>query len=650
MDNFGHTRAASRTAHPQAPSRRPRKLLPAALALGLLLLAVPTGAQAATLTVTSTADPASSSCTSSSCTLRAAIALADSDGGSDTIELPAGVYQLTSAGGGVLPITASMTIVGAGARTTTILPAPASQIFNVEGGTVALENLTLTGAAVSTNGGALEVRSSAALTLLRDTFSDNDVLVKSNYSGGAIYDTSTAPLLIEASTFSDNTGYNGGAIASGAPARIVNSTFTGNHAGSPTFNGDDGAVSVSSGELINDTIVGNECFNGSGCGGGVGDTKLSVADTIIAANTDEDGALTNCSGTITVTGPDLEDGTDCGFTTDGSKRANPLLGPLANNGGPTETMLPAASSPVIGSGTDATCATHDQRGGARPAPGGGQCDIGAIEVDSLADVAITGTVAPTSVLTGAGVLYTLTVTDLGPDPALDTSVQNLLPAGATLAGAITSTGTCSGSTTLLCTLGTLQNGASATIDVSAHLSTLGTATDVASVSAPATDPVPTNNQVSILSTVLAPIAPTPPTPIPALTGVSQTHTLWRVGNRLATLSRVKRKKPPVGTTFAFSLNAPAQVGLVFTQLLPGRNLKGKCVAATPKNHHLRGCKRTVPAGTLSFAAHTGANKVSFQGLLAHGKRLQPGRYTVLITATNSAGHSRTQSLNFTIVK
>src|SRR6202008_3953207 len=145
---------------------------------------------------------------------------------------------------------------------------------------------------------------------------------------------------------------------------------------------------------------------------------------------------TNCFGKVTVTGPDIEDGTDCGFTTDGSKQVDPKLGLLANDGGPTETMMPTAGSPAIDAGTNATCASHDQRGGARPAPGGGSCDIGAVEVNSLADVAISGSVSPTSLLAGGAVVYTLEATNFGPDPALATSVQNLLPAGATFAGVI----------------------------------------------------------------------------------------------------------------------------------------------------------------------------------------------------------------------
>ena len=81
-------------------------------------------------------------------------------------------------------------------------------------------------------------------------------------------------------------------------------------------------------------------------------------------------------------------GTACGFiqSTDLWNK-NPLLGHLASNGGPTQTMLPAAKSPaadVIPKPTTlrgvAVCPGTDQRGVTRPGHGETQCTIGAAEV------------------------------------------------------------------------------------------------------------------------------------------------------------------------------------------------------------------------------------------------------------------------------
>jgi hypothetical protein len=59
----------------------------------------------------------------------------------------------------------------------------------------------------------------------------------------------------------------------------------------------------------------------------------------------------------------------------------------------------------------------------------------------------------------------------------------------------------------------------------------------------------------------------------------------------------------------------------------------------------------VVKGTLSFTGHSGKNRVSFQGRISHSKKLLPGTYTLVITATNAAGQNSAPSrLSFTILK
>ena len=82
----------------------------------------------------------------------------------------------------------------------------------------------------------------------------------------------------------------------------------------------------------------------------------------------------------------------CGLTAtgDSSLDANdPLLGPLANHGGPTQTQLPQdGPSPLIDAIPSTACQTAplatgittDQRGLARPDSATPNCDIGAVEV------------------------------------------------------------------------------------------------------------------------------------------------------------------------------------------------------------------------------------------------------------------------------
>ncbi len=66
---------------------------------------------------------------------------------------------------------------------------------------------------------------------------------------------------------------------------------------------------------------------------------------------------------------------------------------------------------------------------------------------------------------------------------------------------------------------------------------------------------------------------------------------------------------------------------------------------------IAGHKRTRVAGTLRLNAHTGTNRVRFQGRLSRTRKLVPGRYMVTLTATNAAGRSTTsRPLTFTIVR
>jgi hypothetical protein len=149
-------------------------------------------------------------------------------------------------------------------------------------------------------------------------------------------------------------------------------------------------------------------------------------------------------------------------------------------------------------------------------------------------------------------------------------------------------------------------------------------------------------------TTTTPPTTTPPTP-PLVTGASQSATKWRVGNALAKLSR--NKKPPIGTTFSFNLNQAATVRFTFTALSVGRRVGKKCIRPTKSKIHTRSCKRRLAAGVLSLHGHQGTDKVRFQGRISPSTKLKPGRYSMAITATNTAGQrSSAQTLSFTIVK
>jgi hypothetical protein len=103
-------------------------------------------------------------------------------------------------------------------------------------------------------------------------------------------------------------------------------------------------------------------------------------------------------------------------------------------------------------------------------------------------------------------------------------------------------------------------------------------------------------------------------------------------------------------TFTFGLDQTAKVTLTFTRMAPGRLVKRHCLAPSKRNHRRPRCTRALVAGTLTFVAHAGTNRIRFYGRLSRRTQLKPGSYAVDIVAINGAGRrSPPQRLSFTIV-
>src|SRR5207245_6977832 len=87
----------------------------------------------------------------------------------------------------------------------------------------------------------------------------------------------------------------------------------------------------------------------------------------------------NCDAPLVSRGHNLSSDATCGFSASGDQtNTDPQLGPLQNNGGPTDTMALASTSPAVDAGGDASCPGTDQRGMIRPQ--GAHCDAGAYEL------------------------------------------------------------------------------------------------------------------------------------------------------------------------------------------------------------------------------------------------------------------------------
>ncbi len=152
---------------------------------------------------------------------------------------------------------------------------------------------------------------------------------------------------------------------------------------------------------------------------------------------------------------------------------------------------------------------------------GGNAPAGA-----AADLQVTKTAGAASILLGASVKFTVTVTNLGPNIGSTLIVTDTLPAGLTYVSHTTSAGTYSARTGLW-TLGSLAVGASQTLTLTATGNSVGTWTNTATVASDNSDPVTANNTASAAVTVINP-APAgfnafeSATPAGATTGVIRT--------------------------------------------------------------------------------------------------------------------------------
>lgn len=248
------------------------------------------------------------------------------------------------------------------------------------GGTVTLSEVAFIGNSSSVYGGGMTNippflgRSNAKLNNV--TFSANSASV-----GGGFANVDAATLM--AVTFNANTALHGGGFDNiSGTASLTNDTFSENSA-----TGDGGGLENGSGAACATTTLTNVTFGGNSSqfGGGIYNYcgSLGLRNTIVAYSLSSLAANGNCyvhpGASITSLGHNLDSGNTCGFTTALHDLVNvdPLLEPLAPNGGYTETLALEASSPAINKGTNSGCPPTDQRG--IPRPQGGVCDIGAYE-------------------------------------------------------------------------------------------------------------------------------------------------------------------------------------------------------------------------------------------------------------------------------
>jgi len=237
--------------------------------------------------------------------------------------------------------------------------------------------MTLTNSIVSgnTSGGGGGIYNIGELTITDSTVSGN---IASSTEGGGIFSNNS--LTLTNSTVSGNRSSRaGGGIFVVGTFISTNSTISGNS----SLDGGGGIFNIGELVLINSTVTNNRDVDE---GGGIFSIMtVTLTNTVVAGNTaptapDIRGSVT---GTFSLVGNGagtngLMHGIDGNQVGTSQAPINPLLGPLADNGGPTQTHLPGYSSPVINAADTAAGPTTDQRGLDRPS--GVASDIGAVEV------------------------------------------------------------------------------------------------------------------------------------------------------------------------------------------------------------------------------------------------------------------------------
>jgi len=276
-------------------------------------------------------------------------------------------------------------------------------------------NSVITGNSAEDDGGGIYAGAGpnadqGSLTVLNSTISNNTAGVGNDDSAyaGAIY--SRSPVTIIGSTLAGNTaGGDAGAVYmadNGGSLTVQNSTVVGNTSLAPGSDDEGGGLWIadfsddSAQQLTIDssTITGNSVGGTRGLGGGVysylsGPGRTSINNSILANNTSS-GAGPDLYATygadISFSLIEAPIGTDTGAAVNQTGPnllgVDPQLGPLAFNGGPTQTQALPESSPAVDAGN--TGLATDQRGSTRPfdfaatanAVGGNGADMGAFEL------------------------------------------------------------------------------------------------------------------------------------------------------------------------------------------------------------------------------------------------------------------------------
>lgn len=252
----------------------------------------------------------------------------------------------------------------------------------------------------TSQGGGVWIRRGWLSEVYNCTFTGNTAFLGNDGLGGGAFFITERPLVIRNCTFNDNVSHQAGGVFFGQTktVQVINCTFDHNIA-----NAYGGAVAVPANDtaravtFINCTFANNEGNHPTaGQAGAIHSGNVAENNSVTIKNclfynqsvTNPWDMALNCNATLNDGGNNLffpESTNRRCVSTPNPLIADPLLFPLADNGGPTKTMALQEGSPAIDAGSG--CPQFDQRG----APRVGNCDIGAFEFGSYPNL---GTAVP----------------------------------------------------------------------------------------------------------------------------------------------------------------------------------------------------------------------------------------------------------------
>lgn len=364
-----------------------RNLLAVAVAIAAAFVAVtPAPASAATIRVTGKFDkPADDSI----CMLREAVIAANADAptlgcpagnGNDVIVLPAGTYRLTQAPGAALdPLSGSLDVADQAGKELAITGF---------GGPVTIDASAIGG----TGDRAITAISPLVINYLTVTGGNSAASPELPGYGGAIAAFGASLAIRHSLVSGSRATLGGGGILSSGQLEVGQSTISGNSVDGASGAGGGGIEAGGQTSIVRSTVAGNSVTtpDATGAGGGIRfGGALSLTGSILADNA-ADGSGPECSALPSATPSSagfnvVEQVAGCALTLAPSDaEADPQLGPIADNGGPTLTYAIGPSSPAADRGPLASSSSCrgavDQRGVPRGVAETGTCDAGAYEI------------------------------------------------------------------------------------------------------------------------------------------------------------------------------------------------------------------------------------------------------------------------------